>query len=252
MKHILGPGLIAAAVMAAGGAAAQTVNITDAMQTAQNVTSPAPVPTPTPAPDATSWSPFVATPPVGKAAGTFMVRVRAIGVLPEDWSSSVGVIGGHISVSSSAAPEVDVSYFFTDNIAAELIAASTNHHIQATGTALGTVDVGRTWVLPPTVTAQYHFMPHERFSPYVGAGLNATFFYASDPARPTIQKLSLSNNIGGAFQVGFDYNFTGHWFFNVDFKQLILHTTATLNHGAIKANDWLSPAVVGAGIGYRF
>lgn len=247
MKKILGSGLVAAAMIAAGGAAAQTVNISDAMRTAQNAPT-APPPGPPPA----SMSPFDATAPVGKAAGTVMVRVRVIGVIPEDWSSSVSLIGGHVSVSASVAPEVDLSYFFTDHIAAELIAASTNHHIQATGTALGTVDVGNTWVLPPTLTLQYHFMPHQQFSPYVGAGLNATFFYASDPARPTVQKLSLSNNIGGAFQIGFDYNFTGHWFFNMDFKQLILHTTATLNKGAITANTWLSPAVVGAGIGYRF
>jgi outer membrane protein len=246
VNRILRSGVVVAAMMAAGGAAAQNVNIIDAMQTAQNVTSPAPIPAQAAPP------PSDASAPVGKAAGTLMVRVRIIGVIPEDWSSSVSLIGGHVAVSASAAPEVDLSYFFTDHIAAELIAASTNHHIQATGTALGTVDVGNTWVLPPTVTLQYHFMPHQQFSPYVGAGLNATFFYATSPATPTIQKLSLSGNIGGAFQVGFDYNFTGHWFFNVDFKQLILHTTATLNRGAIKANDRLSPAVVGAGIGYRF
>ena len=32
-------------------------------------------------------------------------------------------------------------------------------------------------VLPPTVTLQYHFTPEQKFSPYVGAGLNYSFFY---------------------------------------------------------------------------
>src|SRR5271165_6497353 len=123
VKKILGSGLVAAAMIAAGGAAAQTVNISDAMRTAQNAPT-APPPGPPPA----SMSPFDATAPVGKAAGTVMVRVRVIGVIPEDWSSSVSLIGGHVSVSASVAPEVDLSYFFTDHIAAELIAASTNHH----------------------------------------------------------------------------------------------------------------------------
>jgi len=247
VKKILGSGLVAAAMIAAAGAAAQTVNIDDAMQTAQNAPT-APPPGPPPA----SMSPFDATAPVGKAAGTVMVRVRVIGVIPGNWSSTISAIGGHVTTTNQVAPEIDVSYFFTDNIAAELIAASTRHQIQAVDTALGDVDVGSTWVLPPTLTLQYHFAPHERFSPYIGAGLNATFFYAENGAKPIVQSLSLSNNIGGAVQVGFDYNFTGHWFLNLDFKQLIVHTTASLNHGAIKAQDWLSPAVLGGGIGYRF
>jgi outer membrane protein W len=33
-----------------------------------------------------------------------------------------------------------------------------------------------------------------------------------------VQKLHVDGNVGGAFQVGFDYNFTGHWFFNIDYK----------------------------------
>ena len=262
MKKTLG--LAVAGIVVAGSAVAQQVNISDQVQSVQAAQNAPPAQSPAqpepygfvppwqataPGPFTPPWQP---TAPVGKAAGTFMVRVRAIGVIPEDWSSSVSKIGGSVSVSASAAPEVDISYFFTDHIAAELIAASTNHHIKATGTALGTVDVGSTWVLPPTLTAQYHFMPHQQFSPYVGAGLNATFFYATSPATPIVQKLHLDSNIGGAFQVGFDYNFTGHWFFNVDFKQLILHTNASLNRGAIYAHTWLSPAVIGGGIGYRF
>lgn len=191
--------------------------------------------------------------PVGKQAGTFMIRVRAIGVIPEDSSSSTS-IGGHVSASSQAAPEVDFSYFFTDNIAAELIAASTRHDLRATGTAVGNVDVGSTWILPPTLTVQYHFMPREQFSPYIGVGINASFFYATSPARPTVTSLSLDNAVGGAVQVGFDYNISGHWFVNVDAKQIFVNTTAHLNTvlGPVTAKTWLDPLVVGAGVGYRF
>ncbi len=96
--------------------------------------------------------------PVGLQAASFMIRIRAIGVIPEDNSSSTS-IGGHVSTTAQPAPEVDFSYFFTDNIAAELIAASTRHNIKATGTAVGDVDVGSAWVLPPTLTAQVPFLP---------------------------------------------------------------------------------------------
>ncbi len=62
-------------------------------------------------------------PLVGKQANTFMIRARAIGVIPEDNSSSISVIGGHVNATAQAAPELDFSYFLTDHIAFELIAA---------------------------------------------------------------------------------------------------------------------------------
>jgi outer membrane protein len=193
-------------------------------------------------------------PLVGKEANTFLVRARAIGVIPLDSSSSVSAIGGHVSATAQAAPEVDFSYFLTDNIAFELIAATTRHNVSAQGTALGTVDVGSVWVLPPTLTMQYHFMPHSTFSPYVGAGLNVTFFYGAQPAGPTVTHVSYSNNAGAAIQAGFDYNFTGHWFANFDVKQIFLNTTAHVDalSTTLVAKTALNPLVIGAGIGYRF
>jgi len=191
-------------------------------------------------------------PPVGKEAGTLMVRMRAIGVIPLTSSSSISVIGGRVNATAQAAPELDFSYFLTDNIAFELIAATTRHNVSASGTVLGHVDVGSVWALPPTLTVQYHFFPHERFSPYVGAGINATFFYGARPAGPTVTQLSFSHNVGAAIQAGFDYNVGGHWFANFDVKQIFLNTTATINRGVIKASTALNPLVIGAGIGYRF
>ena len=196
--------------------------------------------------------PTIADMPVGKRAGTIMVRLRAIGVIPENLSSSVSAIGGNVHVTSTPAPEIDLSYFLTDNIAAELIAASTRHNVSASRTALGHVDVGSVWVLPPTLTLQYHFMPQSRFSPYIGAGLTVAFFYDSRPSRPTVTKVGFSNGVGAAIQAGFDYNISGHWFANFDVKQVFLNTEARINGGAIIAKTALDPTIVGAGVGYRF
>lgn len=189
--------------------------------------------------------------PVGKAAGTVMVRLRGIGVLPEDKSSATS-IGGNARTTNQAAPEVDLSYFFTDHLALELIAASTRHEVSASGTAIGHVDVGSTYVLPPTLTLQYHFMPHARFSPYVGAGLTVAWFYDTQPALPTVTKVGFETAVGPTVQVGADYNLTGHWFLNADAKQMFLNTRARINGGAIRARTSLDPTVFGLGIGYRF
>jgi outer membrane protein len=193
-------------------------------------------------------------PLVGKEAGTFMVRVRAIGVIPEDNSSSISTIGGHVTATAQAAPEVDLSYFLTDNIALELIAASTRHDIKATGTKVGDIDVGNVWALPPTLTLQYHFMPHAAFSPYVGVGLNVTFWYGASAANPPVTHLSVGNNVGPALQAGVDYNFSGHWFLNADVKQIFLNTDAHIDAlgTTVKARTSLDPLVVAMGIGYRF
>ena len=193
--------------------------------------------------------------PVGKAAGTFMVRGRVIGLIPQNSSSSIsGAINtGTVSTSNAVMPEVDVSYFFTDNIALELIAATTKHDAYADNTPLGShYRVGSTWVLPPTVTLQYHFMPHERFSPYVGAGVNVSFFYGTTAANNAVTQLAMTTAVGPAIQAGFDYNFSGRWFGNFDVKQIFYTTTASINNGAIKAKTALNPTVIGAGIGYRF
>ncbi|MFL5253670.1 MAG: OmpW/AlkL family protein [Rhodopila sp.] len=192
-------------------------------------------------------------PLVGKQAGTFMIRARAIGIIPEDNRSST-TIGGSVSTSATAAPELDFSYFLTDNFALELIAASIRHEIKATGTALNTVDVGKIWVLPPTLTLQYHFMPHSAFSPYVGVGMTVAWFYASSPATPTVTHFSVGNNVGVALQAGFDYNFSGHWFANFDVKQIFINADAHIDAlgTTVRAHTGLDPLIIGAGIGYRF
>ncbi|MGE0225392.1 MAG: OmpW family protein [Acetobacteraceae bacterium] len=198
---------------------------------------------------------FLSEPPVGKAAGTFMIRGRLLGVMPLNSSSSISVIGGKVETSNAVTPELDFSYFLTDNIALELIAATSKHDLYAANSALspnGRVKVGSTWVLPPTLLLQYHFFPKERFSPYVGAGLNVSFFYSTSAAGGAVNQLAMSNNVGAAIQAGFDYNFAGHWFLNFDVKQIFVNTTASVNGGVIKAKTALNPLVIGAGIGYRF
>lgn len=190
-------------------------------------------------------------PLVGKGEGAFILRLRGLAVIPQP-SSSISVIGGKVDASTTFDPEIDFSYFLTDNIALELIAATTRHKITAKGTAIGDVDVGHVRLLPPTLTAQYHFWPKSAFSPYVGAGVNYTFFFDKSVGGGAVNKVSYDNNFGAAIQAGFDYNVSGRWFLNFDIKQIFLNTTAKINGGAIRANVDLNPTIVGVGFGYRF
>lgn len=183
--------------------------------------------------------------------GSLLVRLRAIDVSPQE-SATISTIGGTASINNKVVPELDFTYFFADNFAAELILATSKHNITAVGTSLGNVDVGSVWLLPPTLTLQYHFLPEERIRPYVGAGINYTIFYKSHAAGGAVTSVDYSNKVSPAAQAGVDFMIDDHWLVNLDVKKIWLKTTASINNGAIEANTKINPWVFGAGIGYRF
>jgi outer membrane protein len=181
--------------------------------------------------------------------------LRGIGVVPTE-RGDIKTAGGtdttlNTSLGNAYVPEVDVSYFLTENIALELIAATTKHDVDASdGTDLGSV-----WLLPPTLTLQYHFLPKERFSPYVGAGVNYTLFY--NEKKGALRSISYEDGFGIALQAGIDYAISGPWSLNVDVKKLWLSTDVKGVHpnpavGAVKADVDINPWIFGVGLGYRF
>jgi outer membrane protein len=181
----------------------------------------------------------------------FMLRLRGISIVPDE-SSSVSAIGGEVDVGNAVVPELDISYFFTENFALELILATAKHDAEVQGSALGTVDVGDFWILPPTLLAQYHLPLNENWKPYVGAGVNYTIVYGEDAAGGTVTNLDIDNGFGLALQAGVDYFIDEHWFLNADVKKLWLNVDAKVNGGAVRADIDVDPWIFGVGFGYRF
>ena len=176
--------------------------------------------------------------------GKWLVRGRAIGVIPQE--SSTVSIGGKARVDNSVVPEVDVSYFFTPNIALELIAATTQHQVKLNNST----DLGHAWLLPPTLTLQYHYTQFDFVKPYVGAGVNYTHFYNADSG--SLSSAHYNDSVGAALQAGFDVPIKNNWYFNVDVKKVWINTDVKFNGGAVRANVDIDPWIVGTGIGYRF
>ncbi|PZO82293.1 MAG: OmpW family protein [Micavibrio aeruginosavorus] len=179
----------------------------------------------------------------------FQIRVRALGVVPaEDSSVSLGgtKLSEEIKVGNAFVPELDLTYFLTNNIAAEIIAGTARHEMDFGGSNLG-----EAWILPPTLTLQYHFTPDRAFSPYIGAGINYSIMYAED-AGTGFSDLNVDNGYGPALQAGFDYWINDNWGLNFDVKKIWLNVDASLNNGAIKADVELDPWLIGAGVSYRF
>lgn len=181
--------------------------------------------------------------------GKWMIRARALGVVPME-DSSITPIGGKANVDNSVVPELDFSYFFTPNVSAELIAAVTPHNVNVTGSSAGSkVDVGSAWLLPPTLTMQYHFNQLQSVKPYVGAGVNYTHFFNEDAG--ALSSVSYDDSFGGALQAGVDIPLKDNWYANIDVKKVYINTTATFN-GGIKADVDIDPLLIGVGVGYRF
>lgn len=195
----------------------------------------APVPLPA------TWSPW-------------LVRLRVLGILPDPGAKLTAggapLAGAGVSITDSAVPELDISYFLTRNISAELILGVTRHSIQGTGSLAG-ARIGSTWILPPTVTLQYHFDGLGAFRPYVGAGVTYSAFFG-EKERGAFTSFRLTSGFAPALQAGLDYMLDEHWGLNVDVKKLFLDTKVKLNAGAVRGRVDIDPWIVGAGIAYKF
>lgn len=190
------------------------------------------------------------------AFNPWMVRVRGLGVLPGGsnrvFAAGALIPGAKVGVSNSVVPELDITYFFTPNIAAELILGTTPHTAKGKGAIAGLGTLGKAWLLPPTLTLQYHFTNFGAFKPYIGAGVNLTLFYGEEHG--ALNRFRINTAAGLALQVGFDYMLTKNWGFNLDVKKLYLRTDAkgVLAGAPIKAKMHLDPWLIGAGVTYKF
>ena len=162
----------------------------------------------------------------------WMIRGRVIGVLPDEGGDIAG-----LDIDDSVVPELDFTYFFNKNLAVEVIAGVTPHDVSVDGVG----KVGDVWLLPPTVTLQYHMDLGNGIKPYVGAGLNYTVFFDQNG-------VELDNNWGFAAQAGVDIHLQGNWFLNVDVKKIWLETDIS----GTDVNVEIDPLIIGVGLGYRF
>jgi outer membrane protein len=184
----------------------------------------------------------------GETQGNWMVRLRATYLDMADKSDAIpalGVPSDAITVNNKWIPELDVTYFFTRNIAAELVlTVPQKQDVYLNGNKIGTFKH-----LPPTLLVQYHFLPEGTFRPYVGAGLNFTRIWGTDIANNTLQ---LDNwSVAPALQIGMDYKLTKNWFLNADIKKVWL--ASNVKAGGVNVSKVnLDPWLFSMGVGYRF
>ncbi|WP_374327349.1 OmpW family protein [Azonexus sp.] len=177
--------------------------------------------------------------------GSFMVRARAVHINFDNGQSDT-VKALDVTAQNRWIPEVDLSYFFTPNIAAELVL--TYPQKVKIDSVLG--KIGTIKALPPSLMLQYHFTNLGAFKPYVGLGLNYTVFYKR--GNFDIPGVSVDrSSVGLAAQAGFDYALDKNWSLNMDVKYIQMDTDVKLGSTKLGKLD-LNPITAGIGIGYRF
>ena len=189
---------------------------------------------------AAALSPFVAS---AQDTGNWIVRARA-GHLDSANKDDTGL---GLTINNKWVPEVGISYFFTPNIAAELIL--TYPQKQTVNSTVVGGDIGTFKHLPPTLTAQYHFTNLGAFRPYVGLGVNYTNISSVDILDGAVNLKR--NSFGLAAQVGADFPVGGGWLLNVDVKKVQIGTKVYIGD-VDQGKSKVDPLLISVGFGKRF
>jgi len=179
--------------------------------------------------------------PVAADKGEFGVRLRGL-YMAVDSETSPNI---NVDVEDRWIPEVDLSYWLTDNFALELVLTyPQKHDVTMNGQGIGNVKQ-----IPPTLMLQYHFLPKQIFQPYVGIGLNYTRFTDVNLLNGAVDMDK--DSWGVAVQAGFDYKISKSMYLNFDAKWVNIESDLTVGGNrlaTLKVDPWL----VGFGLGWRF
>ncbi|MGM0834393.1 outer membrane beta-barrel protein [Halomonas qinghailakensis] len=179
-------------------------------------------------------------------AGDFFTRVGVAKVEPTSDNGSLAGGAFAVDVQDKTDFAFTLGYRFHDKVGIELLAALPFEH----DIALNGDNLASTKHLPPTLTLQYYPLggTEARVQPYVGAGINYTFFSDEELA---IGELELDDSWGAAAQVGIDLLIDENWALNAAAWYIDIDTDATVN-GAAAGTVEIDPLVVMGGLSYRF
>ena len=179
--------------------------------------------------------------------GNWMVRLRGVHLNSANKDSTNPNL--NLSISNKWLPEVDLTYFFTPNVAVEgVLTWPQKHTVYSAGAPIGSLKE-----LPPTLMLQYHFtdISGGAIKPYLGVGINYTRFSSVNIANGAYGVKRSS--VGMALQAGVDFAVTKGFSLNLDVKKVwintdVMNASTGMDQGTFKVD----PVLFGVGFGYRF
>jgi outer membrane protein len=152
----------------------------------------------------------------------------------------------------------------TDKVGIELLAATPFSHDVGVKGMPGPYaglngKLGSLKHLPPTLSVIYYPLDKtSAFQPYVGAGINYTWFFDTELSSSAEDKgfsgLDMKDSWGLAAQVGMDYMLTDNIMLNAQLRYIDIDTTGTtyLAGDKVKVDVDVDPFVYMVGLGYKF
>jgi len=186
---------------------------------------------------------------VANEAGDWVIRAGGSLIQPKSDNGTLDIgPGAGVSVDSQWGFTFNVSYFFTPNVAVELLGAYPYQHDFTVSVGGARID-GHVDHLPPTLSVQYHFLPNERIRPYVGVGVNYTMFDNAHLDAPV--NVRFDDSTGLALDGGIDFGINERWLVNLDFRYIHLNSDTHVAGADVGTVD-IDPFVYGINVGYRF
>lgn len=176
----------------------------------------------------------------------WVVRFGAHVVNPQ--SDNGHLAGMQASIDSSTRPTASIEYLITPNWGVEALAAVPfEHEVKLDGQKAAS-----TKQLPPVIGVNYHFLPDAKVSPFVGAGINYTYFFDSKGKGPLQgDRVGIDNSWGAAAHAGVDIALSPRWLLTADVRWIDIKGDVHVDGstvGAAKVDPW----VYGLSFGYRF
>jgi len=204
-------------------------------------------------------------------AGDIIVRAGAVTVDPHEKSSKiyVGALGMKVPGTKATVDKdtqfgLNFAYMLSDYLGMELLAATPfKHSIGVKGFTGGNAGLngklGTTRHLPPTLSLVYYPMGNsDVIQPYVGAGINHTWFFDNKLNSAAQSKgfsgLDVKDSWGWAAQLGADFDLGDNFLFNAQVRYIDIKTTGTTKFGGdkVKVDLDVDPLVYMVGVGYKF
>lgn len=168
-------------------------------------------------------------------AGDIIAKVGIVNVNPK---SDSGIDG--VTVEDDTQLGLTLTYMLNPNVGFELLGATPfEHEVKAGGSKVAT-----TKHLPPTVSVQYYPMGSgSAIQPYLGVGLNHTFFFDEGGIVDHLGK-----STGLSYSAGLNYDINESLLANIAIWKIDIDSE--LNGSGTDVE--IDPTVIFAGIGYKF
>lgn len=178
-----------------------------------------------------------AAPALAQEKGDFLLGLGLGYVEPTQNSNT---LAGQIDVDGNLRPTITIEYFVADRIGIELLASwPFQHDVNLQGAG----KVAEVKHLPPTLSLQYHFVNASKVTPFVGAGINYTYFFdETGQGALAGTNVDLDDSWGLALHAGLDYAISERAALRADVRYIDIETDTSVGGvdiGKVKIDPWV-------------